>query len=137
MTGEAAPEGEKQKAMSRVAPKFDSCGYVYRSDTGSPLTLVAGDTGRDRTHTIHSYERPRINHGPESGPKEPQTPNRASDPRARRTCHVHASRRGDDGARRTPNPNAEARTPGERPCMQLAGEQRTHDGRLSVEINFN
>ena len=49
MTGEAAPEGEKQKAMSRVAPKFDSCGYVYRSDTGSPLTLVAGDTGPD-TH---------------------------------------------------------------------------------------
>ena len=32
-------------------------------------------------------------------------------------------RRGDDGARRTPNPNAEARTPGERPCMQLAGFQ--------------
>ena len=116
MTGEAAGRVRNRKRCQEL--RLSS----IRADTYTGQTLGHRSpwwrVTQDRTHTIHSYERPRINHGPESGPKEPQTPNRASDRDPRRT-----GRRGDDGARRTPNPNAEARTPGERPCMQLAGFQ--------------
>ena len=86
MTGEAAGRVRNRKRCQEL--RLSS----IRADTYTGQTLGHRSpwwrVTQDRTHTIHSYERPRINHGPESGPKEPQTPNRASDRDPRRTCDV-------------------------------------------------